>query len=254
MSTQFNPYEVDLPVTEIIDEVKGQLAEHNTLIVNAPAGAGKSTLLPLALMDEPWLEGQKILMLEPRRLAARTIAERMSWFLDQPVGEEVGYRIRFDNKTSADTKIEVLTEGILTRMIQSDNALDGVGLVVFDEFHERSIHADVALALCREAQQVLRPDLRIMIMSATLNMPQLSHLLKAPTAVSKGRMYPVDIHYEGDADERLISEMCAQTIRKAAKTHDGDILVFLPGQREILRTAEQLRSLQGSFSNAEQVH
>lgn len=245
MSVHFNPYEVDLPVTEIIDEVKAQLADNNTLIVNAPAGAGKSTLLPLALMEEPWLQGKKILMLEPRRLAARTIAERMSWFLSQPVGEQVGYRIRFDNKTSEDTKIEVLTEGILTRMIQSDNALEGVGLVVFDEFHERSIHADVALALCREAQQVLRPDLRIMIMSATLNMPQLSQLLQAPTAMSKGRMYPVDIHYEGDADEHLISEMCAQAIRKAVKAHDGDVLAFLPGQREILRTAEQLRSLQG---------
>jgi len=245
MSAEFNPYEVDLPVTEVIDEVKDKLAEHNTLIVNAPAGAGKSTLLPLALMNEEWLGGKKILMLEPRRLAARTIAERMAWFLEQPVGEQVGYRIRFDNKTSDKTEIEVLTEGILTRMIQSDNSLDGIGMVIFDEFHERSIHADVALALCREAQQVLRPDLRIMIMSATLNMPVLSQLLQAPSVVSKGRMFPVEISYEGDTDEQLMSEMVAQSIRKAAKAHDGDILVFLPGQREILRTAELIRSLPG---------
>ncbi len=238
---QFDPYQIDLPVTEIIKEVRRHLLESNTLIVNAPAGAGKSTLLPLALMNEPWLEGKSILMLEPRRLAARTIAERMSYFLNEPVGNTVGYRIRFDSRVSENTQVEVLTEGILTRMIQSDNALEGVGMVIFDEFHERSIHADVALALCREAQQILRPDLRILVMSATLNMPELTALLKAPAVVSEGRQYPVEIHYSGDVDERLIAELCSQTIIKAAKSHDGDILVFLPGQREILKTQEILQ-------------
>jgi ATP-dependent helicase HrpB len=237
----FDPYKTDLPVTDIIDEVKGHLASGNTLIVNAPPGAGKSTLLPLALMHEPWLEGQKILMLEPRRLAARTIAERLSYFLDEPVGNTVGYRIRFDNKTSDKTQIEVLTEGILTRMIQQDSALEGVGMVIFDEFHERSIHADVALALCREAQQVLRPDLRILVMSATLNMPQLTSLLNAPAAVSKGRQYPVEIKYVGDTDEYAMGEQVAQIIKKASKEQDGDILAFLPGQREILKANEILR-------------
>lgn len=237
----FNPRTVDLPVVDIITEVQDQLEENNSLVVNAPPGAGKSTLLPLALLEEPWLKGKKILMLEPRRLAARTIAERMAYFLEEPVGKTVGYRIRFDNKTSEDTKIEVLTEGILTRMIQSDNALENVALVIFDEFHERSIHADVALALCREAQQVLRPDLRIMIMSATLNMPQLTSLLNAPAAISKGRQYPVDINYAGDIDEFLMPELCAKTIVSATKKHDGDVLVFLPGQREIRNTAEILR-------------
>lgn len=237
----FDPGNIDLPVVEIIPEVREKLNEQNSLVVNAPPGAGKSTLLPLALLNEPWLEGKKILMLEPRRLAARTIAERMSYFLEEPVGQSVGYRIRFDNKTSEDTVIEVLTEGILTRMIQSDNALENVALVIFDEFHERSIHADVALALCREAQQVLRPDLRIMIMSATLNMPQLTSLLQAPAVVSKGRQYPVDINYAGDIDEFLMSEMVAKTVSGAVKKHDGDVLVFLPGQREIHKTAEILR-------------
>ncbi len=237
----FDPYQTDLPVTEIIEEVREHLNSDSTLIVNAPPGAGKSTLLPLALMDAPWLEGQKILMLEPRRLAARTIAERLSYFLDEPVGHTVGYRIRFENRTSENTRIEVLTEGILTRMIQSDNALEGVGMVIFDEFHERSIHADVALALCREAQQVLRPDLRILVMSATLNMPQLTSLLEAPAVVSKGRQYPVDVHYAGDIDQYLMAELTAQTIKKASKAHDGDILAFLPGQREILKANEILR-------------
>lgn len=243
MSKQsFDPHAVDLPVVDIISEVQKQLGNKNSLVVNAPPGAGKSTLLPLALINEPWLEGNKILMLEPRRLAARTIAERMSYFLDESVGQTVGYRIRFENRTSEHTKIEVLTEGILTRMIQSDNALEGIGLVIFDEFHERSIHADVALALCREAQQVLRPDLRIMIMSATLNMPQLTSLLNAPAVVSKGRQYPVDIHYAGDIDEALMADLTARTIISATKKHDGDVLVFLPGQKEIHNAADILNS------------
>ncbi|WP_323756270.1 ATP-dependent helicase HrpB [Roseivirga sp.] len=242
----FNPHSVQLPVTEIIEDVRLHLSQGNTLIVNAPPGAGKSTLLPLALINEPWLEGKKILMLEPRRLAARTIAERLSHFLEEPVGQTVGFRIRFENRTSENTKIEVLTEGILTRMIQSDNALENVGLVIFDEFHERSIHADVALALCREAQQVLRSDLRIMIMSATLNMPQLTSLLKAPAIVSKGKQYPVEVLYENDIDEFSMAELCSRTVIKAAKTNEGDILVFLPGQREIHTANEILRrELQG---------
>lgn len=244
----FDPHSIQLPVTEIIDDVRQHLYKENTLIVNAPPGAGKSTLLPLALLNEPWLKDKKILMLEPRRLAARTIAERLSYFLNEPVGQTVGFRIRFENRTSENTKIEVLTEGILTRMIQSDNALENVGLVIFDEFHERSIHADVALALCREAQQVLRTDLRIMVMSATLNMPQLTSLLKAPAVISKGKQYPVEVRYENDIDEFLMAELCARTIIKAAKNNEGDILVFLPGQREIHTANEILRKELRNFS------
>ena len=237
----FNPYQIDLPITDVIDEVKAHLKSSNTLIVNAPPGAGKSTLLPLALMNEEWLGDQKILMLEPRRLAARTIASRMSDLLDDQVGRSVGYRVRFDNKVSADTKIEVLTEGILTRMIHSDNALEGVGMVIFDEFHERSIHADVALALCREAQQVLRPDLKIMIMSATLDMPQLTNLLKAPAVISEGRQYPVEMKYVGDQDMMMLPELAAKTILQATREQSGDILAFFPGEGEIRKTEELLR-------------
>ena len=237
----FDPFKIDLPVTEIISYVREQLAQQNTLIVNAPPGAGKSTLLPLALLDQPWLNGKKIIMLEPRRLAAKTIAARMASLLDDDIGKTVGYRIRFENRVGTNTIIEVVTEGILTRMLQSDNALEDVGLVIFDEFHERSLNADLAMALCREAQQVLRPDLRIMIMSATLNMPQLTKLLNAPVAVSEGKQYPVEIIYNGDADETLLPELTARTVMKALQEYDGDVLVFLPGEGEIKKCEELLR-------------
>jgi ATP-dependent helicase HrpB len=244
----FDPYSTGLPVTEIIPQVKEHLTNNNTLIVNAPPGAGKSTLLPLVLIDEPWLEGKKILMLEPRRLAAKTIAARMASLWGDEPGQTIGYRIRFENRISNQTRIEVVTEGILTRMLHTDNALEGVGMVIFDEFHERSIHADVAMALCREAQQVLRPDLRIMVMSATLNMPQLTALLKAPVAESAGKQYPVEVIYSGGQDEMLLPEMTARTVIKALKEHDGDALVFLPGEGEIRKTAEILKRELTSFS------
>jgi ATP-dependent helicase HrpB len=237
----FNPYSIDLPVTDIINEVKSYLKNQNTLIVNAPPGAGKSTLLPLTLLEESWLSGKKIIMLEPRRLAAKTIAMRMADLWGDKVGETIGYRVRFENRVSATTRIEVVTEGILTRMLHTDNALEGVGLVIFDEFHERSIHADVAMALCREAQQILRPDLRMMVMSATLNMPQLTSLLKAPVAVSEGRQFPVEVFYVGGQDEFLLPEVTARVIIKATKEHEGDVLVFLPGEGEIRKCAELLK-------------
>jgi ATP-dependent helicase HrpB len=237
----FNPYSTGLPVTDIIPQVKQFLTDQNTLIVNAPPGAGKSTLLPLVLIDEPWLAGKKILMLEPRRLAAKTIAYRMSELWGDDIGKTIGYRIRFENKITDSTRIEVVTEGILTRMIHSDNELKDVGMIIFDEFHERNIHADLAMALCREAQQILRPDLRIMVMSATLNMPQLTALLKAPVAVSEGRQYPVEVIYSGGQDERLLPEMTARTIIKAINEHDGDTLVFLPGEGEIRKCTELLK-------------
>ena len=244
----FNPLSIDLPVKEIIPEVVEHLETEHTLIINAPAGAGKSTLLPLAFLDEPWLEGKKIMMLEPRRLAAKAIASRMAHFLGEPVGQTIGYRIRFESKISEGTRIEVVTEGILTRMIQADNSLEGVAMVVFDEFHERSIHADVALALCRESQLILRPDLKVVIMSATLDMPQLTKLLGCKAISSEGRLFPVDIHYEGDTDEFTIAEQCARLITKVVKKHDGDTLVFLPGQREILNTQQMLQKALKGFA------
>jgi ATP-dependent helicase HrpB len=241
IALNFDPFTFNLPIVDIINDVKKQLNDFNTLIVNAPPGAGKSTLLPLTLLDEPFLKGKKILMLEPRRLAAKTIAWRMADILGEKVGERIGYRIRFESQVSNVTKIEVLTEGILTRMLLHDNALEDVGLVIFDEFHERNIHADVAMALCREVQEVLRPDLRIMVMSATLDMPQLQNLLKAPTIKSEGKMYPVEFHYSGDFDVFLMPEMVTNTVINASKKHHGDILVFLPGQGEIKKTEAILR-------------
>lgn len=237
----FDPHAIDLPIVDVLDEAKQQLSENNAVILHAPPGAGKSTLLPLALLDLPFLQQKKILMLEPRRLAAKSIAQRMSALLEEPLGKTVGYRIRFETRVCEDTRIEVLTEGILTRMLQNDQELENVGLIIFDEFHERSIHADAALALCREAQSVLRPDLRLLIMSATLNVPQLSNLLNAPVVSSDGRQYPVEIIYTGEPDRTLIPEMASQTIIKAAKENDGDILAFFPGQGEIRKSEELLR-------------
>lgn len=233
---------LDLPIIECLSELKDQLSTQTTLLLNAPPGAGKSTIVPLALLDSPWLDGKKIIMLEPRRLAARTIASRLSELLGEEVGKTVGYRIRFETRISEQTRIEVVTEGILTRILQSDNSLEDIGLVIFDEFHERSIHADVALALCRESQQILRPDLRILVMSATLNLAQLTKALKAPLVESLGRQYPVEIKYDGDSDERMIPELTAGVIKKAFKENDGDILVFLPGQGEIMKCQDLLRS------------
>ncbi len=218
---------VDLPIKEVISQIKKELRENNTLVLNAPAGVGKGGV-PLTLLDEDWLDGQKIIMLETRRLATRAIASRMSDLLGEKIGQRVGYRIRFDTVVSKDTRIEVVTEGILTRMLQSDNALEGIGLVIFDEFHERSLFADVAMALTRESQQVLRPDLRLLVMSATLDMPGMTSLLNCSSIVSKGRQYPVDIIYTGECDVYAISELTARVVSKAYMEQQGDILVFLP--------------------------
>ena len=154
-------FQTDLPINQIIPQLKVALEKEPVIILQAPPGAGKSTILPLEIMNEKWLAGKKIIMLEPRRLATRSVATRMASLLNESVGETIGYRIRFENKISKNTKIEVVTEGILTRMLQNDNALDNVGLIIFDEFHERSLNADLALALCYQVQQVLRNDLRI---------------------------------------------------------------------------------------------
>jgi len=238
----------DLPISEIIPDIQKRLANENTLIVHAPPGAGKSTVLPIALKDEDWLDGKKIVMLEPRRLATRTIASRMSALLNDDVGRTVGYKVRFENKCSSKTKIEVITEGILTRMLIGDNALEDVGMVIFDEFHERSIHADVALALCREAQQVLRPDLRIVVMSATLNISQLNKMLSAEIVSSKGRQYPVDVQYLGNQDMLMLPEVMSKAILDATKKYTGDLLAFLPGQAEIKKSEELLKKALPDFS------
>jgi len=228
------------PIQEVVPDVKKLLGEQGTVILHAPPGAGKSTILPLELMDEPWLMDKKILMLEPRRLAASSIAYRMADLLGEEVGDRVGYRIRFDTRISGKTRIEVITEGILSRMIQRDNALEDIGLVIFDEFHERSIHADLGLALCREIQQILRPDLRILLMSATLETEALSSLLSAPVVASLGKQYPVKVIYAGENDPYLIPELSSQAVTRALQETQGDLLVFLPGEGEIKKTAEIL--------------
>lgn len=230
----------ELPIQQVLPEVLTKLQASNTLIVHAPPGAGKSTLLPLAILEANLLNGAKILMLEPRRLAAKSIAERMASLLGEKVGQQVGYRIRFDSKVGPETKLEVLTEGILTRMLQQDNALEGVGMVIFDEFHERNIHADLAMALCRESQQILRPDLKILVMSATLNMPQLEKLLRCDTVVSEGKQYPVEEIYVGNTDLFTVVEGVVDTVVRASKEQQGDILAFLPGEGEIKKAIELL--------------
>lgn len=241
MLQDFNPFSFDLPVAEIIPQVKNHFSNANSLIIQAPPGAGKSTLLPLVLLNEPWLAGKKILMLEPRRLATKTIAQRMATMTGTELGDLIGYRIRFESAISKNTRLEVITEGILTRMLHSDNALENVGLIIFDEFHERNLHAEVALALSREVQQVLRPDLRILLMSATIDSAVLSELLGAKVIESKGRQYPVEVNYLYEADEYAIGEDTARQIIPLTKKHEGDFLVFLPGQGEIKKAEEILR-------------
>ena len=233
----------NLPVAAVAGEVSKALAEGRDVVVTAPPGAGKSTLLPLMLLRDKPVEG-KILMLEPRRLAARQIAERMAELLGEPVGKTVGYRIRFETKVSKDTRIEVLTEGILTRMLEADPTLEGVGIVIFDEFHERSLHSDLALALSRQAQQILRPDLRLVVMSATIDATAICEALHAPLVESQGRMFPVEVVYaKEDSDRRDIPQTAASAVRRALQEQEGDILVFLPGQAEIMKCAELLQGV-----------
>lgn len=245
---RFSYQSIDLPIVSVIPEVIHRLEEENTLILHAPPGAGKSTLLPLALLESTFLKGKKILMLEPRRLASKSIAGRMAELLQEQMGETVGFRIRFENQISNATRIEVLTEGVLTRKMIQDNALEEVGLVIFDEFHERNIHAELAMALCREIQTILRPDLRILVMSATLDIPHLAKLLNAKTVSSEGKLYPVNTLYTEDYDLSLMPEYVSKAVVHAAGHHSGDILVFLPGQGEIKKTEELLRKKLPAFS------
>lgn len=229
----------NLPASHIAEKVNETLSSQHALVITAPPGAGKSTLLPLTIHAAQ--EG-KILMLEPRRLAARQIAERMASILGEPVGKTVGYRVRFDSKVSDDTRIEVLTEGILTRMLIDDATLEGVSTVIFDEFHERSINSDLALVLTRQAQQIIRPDLRIVIMSATIDATSICQALHAPLIESQGKMYDVEtIYADEDVSRYEVAQAMAATILKAHRQHEGDILAFLPGQGEIQKCEELLK-------------
>lgn len=229
-----------LPAAAIATEVNAALQQHMAVVVTAPPGAGKSTLLPITLLQSIQ-QGEKVLMLEPRRLAARQIAERMADMMGERAGQTVGYRVRFESRTSAQTRIEVLTEGILARMLVDDATLDGVGVVVFDEFHERSLNSDLALALVRETQQVLRPDLKIVVMSATIDAASICDALQAPLVECSGRMFPVELSY-ADADFSLpdCASAVASAVRRVHAAHEGDILAFLPGQGEIQKCRDML--------------
>src|SRR5687767_11140906 len=227
-----------LPVDAVLSEVMDALRGRSRVVLQAPPGAGKTTRVPLALLEEPWLTGRTV-MLEPRRLAARAAALYMSRLLGEEVGGRVGYRVRMDTRVSARTRVEVVTEGVLTRMLQSDPGLEGVDLVIFDEFHERSLHADLGLALTLQTCDVLRPDLRVMVMSATLEGERVSALLgDAPVVTSQGRSFPVETHYLKRDPESRIEIAVVRTLLRALDTHHGDALVFLPGAAEIRRVQQ----------------
>ena len=228
------------PITPLLPDIVRRLSDHPRLVLEAPPGAGKTTQVPLALLDEPWLQGRKIVMLEPRRVAARAAAGFMARQRGEAVGGTVGYRIRFENKVGPDTRIEVVTEGILTRMIQDDPMLEGVGAILFDEFHERHLAGDLGLALALDVQAQLREDLRIVVMSATLDGEKLARFLDAPRLSSEGRGFPVQVaHFPARRDE-AIEVQARRAIEHAVLTHPGDVLVFLPGQREIARVEAML--------------
>lgn len=257
----------NLPVRDIVDGLCHTLETHSCVVVTAPPGSGKSTLLPLELLRHG--DG-RVLVLEPRRLAARQIADRMAWMLEEEVGDTVGYRIRFERKISARTRLEVLTEGMLTRLLIEDPTLEGVDTIVFDEFHERNLHSDVALALTRDIQQLLRPDLRIVVMSATLDTTLLCQALNAPLVESKGRMFPITTQWlpaaSLDGESFIpahVAEVAAKAVLTAHSEQEGDILVFLPGEGEIRRVQELLGDaleptevcpLYGMLSMVEQRH
>jgi len=233
----------DFPISPLLPSIREHLEQHPRLVLEAPPGAGKTTQVPLALLDAPWRGDQRIVMLEPRRVAARSAAGFMARQLGEEVGGTVGYRIRFENRTSARTRIEVVTEGILTRMIQDDPLLDGVGAILFDEFHERHLAGDLGLALALDVQSQLRDDLRIVVMSATLDGERLARFLDAPRLSSEGRSYPVEIaHFPARRDEALEPQM-RRAIEQTLAQHPGDVLAFLPGQREIARVQAALEGV-----------
>jgi ATP-dependent helicase HrpB len=240
-----------LPINDVLPDIKNKLTTHNRLVLQAPPGAGKTTVVPIALLDENWLGDMQIIMLEPRRLAARNAAARLAFLLGEKVGETVGYQIRQDNRFSDKTKILVVTEGILTRKLQADPELKKTALVIFDEFHERSLHADLSLALCLQSQQILRQDLKILVMSATLNTNAVASLLdNAPIIQSEGRSFPVENKYLDKSirqhninPQQQLMMGLTNTVKKFIHKHEGNCLVFLPGVKEINRLSRQIKQI-----------
>ncbi len=250
------------PITPLLPEIRASLAAHPRLVLEAPPGAGKTTQVPIALLGQPWLGEGKILMLEPRRIAARAAAQFMAQQLGEEVGHTVGYRIRFEAKVGKATRVEVVTEGILTRLIQDDPELTGIGAILFDEFHERHLAGDLGAALALDVQGTLRPDLRILVMSATLDGERIAQWLDAPRISSPGRSFPVAVAYPPARVQESTEHHLARVVRQALQENPGDVLAFLPGRREISRTQSVLESaldenvdvvpLHGELSLAEQ--
>ncbi len=233
-----------LPIESVLEELREALSAHPRVVLEAPPGAGKTTRVPIALMNERWVGDGRIVMLEPRRLATRAAARRMASTLGERVGATVGYRMRLDSRVSDATRIEVVTEGTLTRLIQADPELSGVSALIFDEFHERNLASDLGLALALDVQSSLRPELRILVMSATLDSGRVAELLgDAPVVQSHGRAFPVETRYLDHTSDEDLATVCARAVRDALHTTEGDMLVFLPGVAEIRRTAEQLGEL-----------
>jgi ATP-dependent helicase HrpB len=247
-----------LPIDEALAPLSAALRKGVNAVVVAPPGAGKSTVVPLALLDEPWARGKRIVMLEPRRLATRAVAERMAATLGERVGDTVGFRMRLETRVGKRTRIEVITEGVFTRMLQSDPALEGVAAVLFDEYHERNLHADVGLAFAVDAQRHLAPELRVLAMSATIDGARVASLLgDAPVVESHGRMFPVDLHYVGKGLPALpggpepLDLPIARAVHRALLDSTGDLLVFLPGAGEIRRVERRLREEFGVGSDVD---
>ena len=230
-----------LPIEDALPRLTAALRERNAAVLVAPPGAGKTTRVPLVLLDEPWMAGGRIILLEPRRLAARAASDRMAQTLGDRVGDTVGLRVRLQSRVSARTRIEVVTEGVFARMILDDPSLEGVAAVIFDEFHERSLDADLGLALALDAQAGLREDLRLLVMSATLDGARVARLMgDAPVIESLGRAYPVETLYVGRDPRARIEDEVTKVVLTALRAQSGSLLVFLPGQREIQRCAELL--------------
>jgi len=240
MPRDLQEFTASLPIGAALPELRAALEKKGAAVLEAPPGAGKTTLAPLALLEAAWLKGQKIVMLEPRRLAARAAARRMAAMLGEEVGATVGFRTRLETRIGPKTRIEVITEGILARMLQHDAALDGVGIVIFDEYHERSLDADLGLALTLETRRYLREELRLLVMSATLDGERVAALIDAPRVSSAGRSFPIELRYlDRPAPDRFEARIAA-AIRRALDDDDGSILVFLPGGAEIRRVERLL--------------